>query len=163
FALPVPALLGWLSRAFRDDLRRLNRFTPDDWSWLRGRDRRATVGGRGIYPVGKYNAGQKLNAAFSGGAGPVGARPRALLPPPLGRRARAGPAGRSGPPGCPPRPPGSCPVPSGARGAPATRCRGCSSGTSRRTGPPVITSYGWTNRNDRSVSPVGLDTPSGIS
>jgi formate dehydrogenase gamma subunit len=68
FALPVPVLLGWLSRAFRDDLRRLNRFTPADWDWLRGRDRRATVGGRGIHPVGKYNAGQKLNAAFSGGA-----------------------------------------------------------------------------------------------
>ena len=68
FGLPVPVLLGWASRAFRDDLRRLNRFSPDDWHWLRGKDRRATVGGRGIHPVGKYNAGQKLNAAFSGGA-----------------------------------------------------------------------------------------------
>jgi formate dehydrogenase gamma subunit len=68
FGLPVPALLGWLSRAFRDDLRRLNRFSPADWDWLRGRDRRATVGGRGIHPVGKFNAGQKLNAAFAGGA-----------------------------------------------------------------------------------------------
>ncbi|GAA4504138.1 formate dehydrogenase subunit gamma [Actinoallomurus oryzae] len=68
FALPVPALLGWASRSFRDDLRRLNRFSPGDWAWLRGRDRRATAGGRGIHPVGKYNAGQKLNAAFAGGA-----------------------------------------------------------------------------------------------
>lgn len=68
FGLPVPALLGWASRAFRDDLRRLNRFSPADWAWLRGKDRRATVGGRGIHPVGKYNAGQKLNAAFAGGA-----------------------------------------------------------------------------------------------
>ncbi|MCW2863623.1 MAG: formate dehydrogenase gamma subunit [Actinoallomurus sp.] len=68
FGLPVPALLGWASRAFRDDLRRLNRFSTADWEWLRGRDRRATVGGRGIHPVGKYNAGQKLNAAFAGGA-----------------------------------------------------------------------------------------------
>ncbi len=68
FALPAPILLGWLSRAFRADLRRLNRFKPSDWDWLRGRDRRATVGGRGIHPVGKFNAGQKLNAAFSGGA-----------------------------------------------------------------------------------------------
>lgn len=68
FALPVPALLGWLSRAFRDELHQLNRFTPADWEWLRGRDRRATVGGRGIHPVGKYNAGQKLNAAFAGGS-----------------------------------------------------------------------------------------------
>lgn len=68
FGLPAPAVLGWASRAFRDDLRRLNRFSPADWEWLRGRDRRATVGGRGIHPVGKYNAGQKLNAAFVGGA-----------------------------------------------------------------------------------------------
>jgi formate dehydrogenase subunit gamma len=68
FGLPVPALLGWASRAFRDDLRRLNRFSPADWAWLRGRDRRATAGGRGIHPVGKYNVGQKLNAAFSAGA-----------------------------------------------------------------------------------------------
>jgi formate dehydrogenase subunit gamma len=68
FGLPVPALLGWAFRAYRDDLRRLNRFQPADWHWLRGRDRRATVGGRGIHPVGKFNAGQKLNAAFSGGA-----------------------------------------------------------------------------------------------
>ena len=68
FGLPVPVLLGWASRAFRDDLRRLNRFSPADWAWLRGKDRRATVGGRGIHPVGKYNAGQKLNAAFAGGA-----------------------------------------------------------------------------------------------
>lgn len=68
FSLPVPALLGWVSRAFRDDLRRLNRFSPDDWGWLRGKDRRATVRGRGIHAVGKFNAGQKLNAAFVGGA-----------------------------------------------------------------------------------------------
>src|SRR4051794_46008 len=27
FALPVPMVLGWLSRSFRADLRRLNRFT----------------------------------------------------------------------------------------------------------------------------------------
>lgn len=68
FGLPVPALLGWVSRAFREDLRRLNRFSPADWDWLRGRDRRATAGGRGVHPVGKFNAGQKLNAAFAGGA-----------------------------------------------------------------------------------------------
>lgn len=68
FGLPVPALLGWAARAFRDDLRRLNRFSPDDWRWLRERDRRAVAGGRGIHPVGKFNAGQKLNGAFAGGA-----------------------------------------------------------------------------------------------
>jgi formate dehydrogenase subunit gamma len=68
FALPVPALLGWASRAFRDDLRRLNRFSPADWEWLRSRDRRDVAGGRGVHPVGKFNAGQKLSAAFAGGA-----------------------------------------------------------------------------------------------
>lgn len=68
FGLPVPAILGWLSDTFRDDLRRLNRFSPTDWAWLRNRDRRMTVHGRGTYDVGKFNAGQKLNAAFIGGA-----------------------------------------------------------------------------------------------
>src|SRR6266700_2561700 len=63
FALPVPILLGWLSRAFRRDVRRLNRFSPHDWAWLRSRDRR-----RGAVPVGKFNAGQKLNAAFITGS-----------------------------------------------------------------------------------------------
>ena len=63
FALPVPILLGWLSRAFRHDIRRLNRFRPQDWEWLKSRDRRS-----GRIAVGKFNAGQKLNAAFTGGA-----------------------------------------------------------------------------------------------
>lgn len=62
-ALPAPVLLGWLSRPFRDDMRRLNRFRPGDWEWLRARDRRS-----GRIAVGKFNAGQKLNAAFTGGA-----------------------------------------------------------------------------------------------
>lgn len=68
FALPVPILLGFASRAFRADVRRLNRFGPSDWEWLRRRDRRAVRNGRGILPVGKFNAGQKLNAAFTLGA-----------------------------------------------------------------------------------------------
>ena len=63
FALPIPLLLALLSRAFRDDADRLNRFRPTDWQWLRSRDRRS-----GRIPVGKFNAGQKLNAAFSLGA-----------------------------------------------------------------------------------------------
>jgi formate dehydrogenase subunit gamma len=63
FALPAPVLLGWLSRSFRDDMRRLNRFRPRDWEWLRSRDRRS-----GRIAVGKFNPGQKLNAAFTGGA-----------------------------------------------------------------------------------------------
>ncbi|WP_284734180.1 cytochrome b/b6 domain-containing protein [Actinomadura sp. NEAU-AAG7] len=68
FALPVPIVLGLLSRAFRADLRRLNRFAPHDWEWLRRGDRRAVQRGRGVLPVGKFNAGQKLNAAFTAGA-----------------------------------------------------------------------------------------------
>ncbi|SEG16411.1 formate dehydrogenase subunit gamma [Thermomonospora echinospora] len=68
FALPVPMLAGWLSRAFREDVRRLNRFGPRDREWLRRADRRAVAGGRGVVPVGKFNAGQKLNAAFVAGA-----------------------------------------------------------------------------------------------
>ncbi|GAA2413728.1 formate dehydrogenase subunit gamma [Actinomadura vinacea] len=88
YALPVPVLLGLLSRAFRADLRRLDRFGPHDWEWLRSADRRAVArveggdaggggaGGyraagpvvRGVIPIGKFNPGQKLNAAFTAGA-----------------------------------------------------------------------------------------------
>lgn len=63
FALPAPILLGLIFAAYRADLRRLNRFLPSDWRWLRSRSRRD-----GSIPVGKFNAGQKLNAALSGGA-----------------------------------------------------------------------------------------------
>lgn len=63
FALPVPILLALFSRAFREDSGRLNRFRPSDWEWLRSRDRRT-----GRIRVGKFNAGQKLNAAFVLGA-----------------------------------------------------------------------------------------------
>ncbi|MBW8484922.1 cytochrome b/b6 domain-containing protein [Actinomadura parmotrematis] len=68
YALPVPIVLGLASRAFRADLERLNRFRPADWAWLRRSDRRAVRLGRGVVEVGKFNAGQKLNAAFMGGA-----------------------------------------------------------------------------------------------
>jgi formate dehydrogenase subunit gamma len=61
--LPVPLLLGWLSAALRADLRWLNRFAAADWEWLRSADRRS-----GRVPVGKFNAGQKLAAAFFAGA-----------------------------------------------------------------------------------------------
>lgn len=64
--LPVPTLFGLLSPEFRADLRRLNRFRPHDWDWLRRHDRR-TAG----LPVGKFNGGQKLAAAFAAGAGLV--------------------------------------------------------------------------------------------
>jgi formate dehydrogenase subunit gamma len=63
FALPVPILLGVFSRSYRLDLGRLNRFTRHDWHWLRSRNRRD-----GTIAVGKFNAGQKLNAALSAGA-----------------------------------------------------------------------------------------------
>ncbi|MGI9093178.1 MAG: cytochrome b/b6 domain-containing protein [Mycobacteriales bacterium] len=62
-ALPLPILIGLASRAFRADLRRLNRFSPVDWEWLRSKNRRS-----GRLPVGKFNAGQKLNASFVTGA-----------------------------------------------------------------------------------------------
>jgi formate dehydrogenase subunit gamma len=63
FALPAPMILGIGSAAYRSDLRRLNRFVSADWQWLRSRGRRD-----GSIPVGKFNAGQKLNACLSGGA-----------------------------------------------------------------------------------------------
>jgi formate dehydrogenase subunit gamma len=64
-AIPFPLLLTLVGRhgtALRTDLGRLNRWTPDDWRWLRswGRDPFARTG--------KFNAGQKLNTAFTGGA-----------------------------------------------------------------------------------------------
>ncbi|MGW1772705.1 cytochrome b/b6 domain-containing protein [Streptomyces sp. NPDC002104] len=64
--IPAPVLLGLGSRAFRGDLRRLNRFGPHDRTWLRAalrRDRRPSA-----RPAGKFNAGQKLYASWSAGA-----------------------------------------------------------------------------------------------
>jgi formate dehydrogenase subunit gamma len=68
WALPIPMAAGLFSRAYRADLRRLNRHTPDDRAWLR---LRAWKPGRAAdhgLEVGKFNAGQKLNAAFQCGA-----------------------------------------------------------------------------------------------
>lgn len=61
--IPLPLLLALLSRAFRRDAGLLNRFQPTDWEWLRSRDRRS-----GRIRVGKFNAGQKLNASLTLGA-----------------------------------------------------------------------------------------------
>jgi formate dehydrogenase subunit gamma len=64
-ALPFPILATVLARrwgrCFREDVRRFNRWTPDDRRWLRrwGRDP--------FVRNGKFNAGQKLNAAFTAG------------------------------------------------------------------------------------------------
>ncbi|MFI7610401.1 cytochrome b/b6 domain-containing protein [Nonomuraea terrae] len=65
--LPAPVLLGLASRAFRADLRRLNRLAPYDRQWLRA------VRGRtpGPRPAGKFNAGQKVYAGWIAGAVPV--------------------------------------------------------------------------------------------
>ncbi|MDR6978805.1 formate dehydrogenase subunit gamma [Streptomyces sp. 3330] len=65
-ALPVPVLAGLASRAFRADLRHLNRFGPHDRRWLRAalrRDKR-----RESRPAAKFNAGQKIYAAWIAGA-----------------------------------------------------------------------------------------------
>jgi formate dehydrogenase subunit gamma len=60
--LPLPLLVGaWRSGAFRADAGHLNRFNIDDWNWLRRRP----------HIPGKFNAGQKLNAAFVAGSIPV--------------------------------------------------------------------------------------------
>jgi formate dehydrogenase subunit gamma len=66
-ALPLPLLLGILGARgarLRADLGRLNRWSRDDARWFRRR-RRAQVA------LGKFNPGQKLNAAFIAGAGVV--------------------------------------------------------------------------------------------
>jgi formate dehydrogenase subunit gamma len=60
-AIPVVFLLALLprwGRALRRDLGRLNRWIPDDRRWLRTFGRDETV------RLGKFNAGQKLNAAL---------------------------------------------------------------------------------------------------
>jgi formate dehydrogenase subunit gamma len=64
-ALPLPwlvALAGRWGRRLRADVGRLDRWDADDWRWLRSRGVDATV------RLGKFNAGQKLNAAFTVGA-----------------------------------------------------------------------------------------------
>jgi formate dehydrogenase gamma subunit len=75
-ALPLPLLVGiagWWGRGLREDLRRFNRWTRHDHLWFRAliTDR----GGRAELikqlDTGKFNAGQKLNAAFTAGAGLV--------------------------------------------------------------------------------------------
>src|SRR3954454_13121215 len=62
-ALPVPMLAGLASAAYRLDLGRLNRFTVADRQWLRSRSRRD-----GTIRVGKFNAGQKVNAWLVAGS-----------------------------------------------------------------------------------------------
>ena len=75
-ALPVPlilALSGSWGQALRRDLRRFNRWSEADRRWLRvmfqEQPRRRLS--RGQLRTGKFNAGQKLNAAFTAGGGLV--------------------------------------------------------------------------------------------
>jgi formate dehydrogenase subunit gamma len=63
-ALPIPLLLAVLGRKggqLRTDLGRLNRWSRDDARWFRRRQRADVT-------LGKFNPGQKLNAAFIFGA-----------------------------------------------------------------------------------------------
>lgn len=62
--LPLPVLAGLVSRAFRADLTHLNRWGPHDRVWLRKAVRRVP----GPRPAAKFNAGQKLYAAWITGA-----------------------------------------------------------------------------------------------
>lgn len=66
--LPVPVLLGLASRALRSDLSRLSRFEDHDRRWLKAAVRRR---GRSDVPSGKFNAGQKVYASWTAGAGIV--------------------------------------------------------------------------------------------
>jgi len=67
-SMPVPLLLayagGW-RRDVRANVRRLARWSQADRRWLRTRGREATD------KVGKFNAGQKANAAFVAGMIPI--------------------------------------------------------------------------------------------
>jgi cytochrome b subunit of formate dehydrogenase len=69
--LPFPLVIGVIGRRWghrlRGDLRRLNRWIADDAEWLRRRQWLRGRSGRGVR-LGKFNPGQKLNAAFTGGA-----------------------------------------------------------------------------------------------
>src|SRR5918995_1331616 len=65
--LPVPVLLGVAGRwgaQLRRDVGRINRWTRDDARWFRRRNRVRP----GRVDVGKFNAGQKVNATFFAGA-----------------------------------------------------------------------------------------------
>jgi formate dehydrogenase subunit gamma len=97
-SLPLPLLLGlaghW-GRRLRRDVSRINRWTEEDLQWLRSLVNTAS-GRRQAAPrprLGKFNAGQKLNAAFVAGAGLVmlgtGALLRWYVPFPLSWRAGA--------------------------------------------------------------------------
>ncbi|MBV9660525.1 MAG: cytochrome b/b6 domain-containing protein [Acidimicrobiales bacterium] len=75
-ALPVPfaaALAGRWGAGLRRDLRRFNRWTRHDILWFRSlfKDRANRAALQNLVQLGKFNPGQKLNAAFIAGAGLV--------------------------------------------------------------------------------------------
>jgi len=66
--LPVPLLLAYAGSwraALRRDVRRLSRWSVDDRRWI------TTLGRKGRASMGKFNAGQKVNAIFVAGCIPV--------------------------------------------------------------------------------------------
>jgi len=66
--LPIPlvaAYAGHWRDSVRRDVRRLSRWSVDDRRWL------TSLGRRGRKRMGKFNAGQKLNAIFVAGSIPV--------------------------------------------------------------------------------------------
>jgi formate dehydrogenase gamma subunit len=70
-ALPVPLLIslaGSWGKELRADLSRFNRWTADDRRWLRlaTKARSERKAARNQLAIGKFNAGQKLNAVFVG-------------------------------------------------------------------------------------------------
>jgi formate dehydrogenase subunit gamma len=97
-ALPLPLLLALASssgRLLRRDVSRINRWTEEDMEWLRGLVDTASGRPHAIRRprLGKFNPGQKLNAAFVAGGGLVmlgtGALLRWYVPFPLSWRAGA--------------------------------------------------------------------------
>ena len=75
-ALPAPLLLALAGRwgsALREDLKRFNRWTADDRRWIATLVSTAPRRIRRLagLNIGKFNPGQKLNAAFVAGAGLV--------------------------------------------------------------------------------------------
>ena len=75
-ALPVPLLLAALGpwgRSLRRDLRRFNRWSRVDRMWLRAvfQERAHRRALHQELELGKFNAGQKLNAAWTAGSGLV--------------------------------------------------------------------------------------------
>ncbi len=70
FLLPIPLIIAVFFPVFRMNMRELNRFHPHDFAWLKCQNSDSIKGELdnpdSVY--GKFNAGQKLNAAFSFGA-----------------------------------------------------------------------------------------------